>query len=58
MTPTPKDASPDHRQGIDRIVGKYREQFRVPENLNHYSDNDYHDAERQYLRFCLTNGSC
>lgn len=58
MTPQPKDVTHDHRQGIDRIVEKYREQFRVPENLNHYSDNDYHAAERQYLRFCLTNGSC
>ena len=58
MTPQTRDVTEDHRQGIDRIVDKYRQQFRVPENLNHYSDNDLHDAERQYLRFCLTNGSC
>lgn len=58
MTPQTKDVTYDQRQGIDRIVDKYRQQFRVPENLDHYSDNDYHDAERQYLRFCLTNGSC
>ena len=58
MTSETKDVTEDHRQGIDLIVDKYRQQFRVPENLNHYSDNDLHDAVRQYLRFCLTNGSC
>ena len=53
-----KEVTSDDRQGIDRIVDKYRQRFRVPENLDHYSDADYHEAERQYLRFCLSNGNC
>lgn len=44
--------------GMDRLVDKYRRQFRIPENLDYYSDNDYHQAEREYLRFCLSRGSC
>ena len=57
MTPQTKDSAQSQNQGIDRIVDRYRQQFRVPENLDHYSDNDFHDAERQYLRFCLDTGS-
>jgi len=53
-----KDFSSSDHQGIDRIVAKYRQRFRVPENLDHYSERDFHEAERQYLRFCLTNGKC
>jgi len=53
-----KDVASSDHQGIDRIVAKYREKFRVAENLDHYSERDYHEAERQYLRFCLTNGNC
>ena len=58
MTPQPNDVLYDQRPGIDRIVDKYRQQFRVPENIEHYSERDFHQAERQYLRFCLTQGGC
>lgn len=44
--------------GMDQLVEKYRRQFRIPENLNYYSERDFHHAEREYLRFCLTRGSC
>ena len=44
--------------GMDRLVEKYRRQFRIPENLNYYSERDFHRAERAYLRFCLNRGSC
>lgn len=44
--------------GMDRLVEKYRRQFRIPENLDYYADGDYHQAERDYLRFCLRRGSC
>lgn len=44
--------------GMDRLVEKYRRQFRIPENLDYYTESDYQRAERDYLRFCLTSGSC
>ena len=53
-----KDIAGGDRQGIDRIVAKYRRKFRVTENLEYYSEADFHEAERQYLRFCLANGRC
>ncbi len=49
---------PLETSGIDRLVDKYRRQFRIPENLDHYSEGDYYQAERKYLRFCLLSGSC
>ncbi len=49
---------PLETSGMDRLVEKYRRQFRIPENLNYYSEGDYHQAERQYLHFCLRRGSC
>ena len=49
---------PFETTGMDRLVEKYRRQFRIPENLNHYAESDYHRAERHYLRFCLQRGSC
>ncbi len=48
---------PDATNGMDRLVEKYRRQFRIPENLNYYSERDFQRAERAYLRFCL-NRDC
>ena len=56
MTSEEKQTAAD--EGIDRIVEKYRQKFRIPENLDHYAEDDLHEAERQYLRFCLNTGGC
>jgi hypothetical protein len=32
---------------------KYKKQFRVSENLNHYSYNDYRIAEKKFLKYAL-----
>jgi hypothetical protein len=48
-----QDRSP---HGIRQLVQKYKQDFRIPENLNHYADEDYHAAEKQFVRFCLKNG--
>lgn len=54
----PDDKQTPSDEGIDRIVEKYRQKFRIPENLDHYAEDDLHQAERQYLRFCLNTGGC
>ena len=43
--------------GLERIVGKCREQFRQPENLDHYSEENFKEAERKYIQFCLMGKS-
>ena len=44
--------------GAKLLVKRYRETFRIPENLNYYSKEDYQRAEKKYLKFCLTTGLC
>ncbi len=43
-------------QGIEQLVQKYKQEFRIPENLNYYAVEDYRTAEKQYVRFYLKNG--
>lgn len=50
--------TPAAASGMDRLVEKYRRQFRIPENLDHYSEDDFQQAEREYLRYCLGRGTC
>ena len=39
--------------GIKLLVEKYRKKFRIAENFNHYSEENYKIAERKYLKFAL-----
>jgi hypothetical protein len=43
----------DTKNGIKLLVQKCREQFRISENLEHYSDREYREAERGYVKLCL-----
>jgi len=49
----------DHRQpsGLRLLINEYRKNFRIPENLDHYSDTDLRDAEKQYVKHCLNDGN-
>jgi hypothetical protein len=42
--------------GIKLLVEKYRKQFRIAENMNHYSEENYKIAERKFLKFALGMG--
>ena len=39
--------------GIKQLVSYYRDQFRIPENLNHYSARDYKIAEKKFLKYVV-----
>ena len=39
--------------GIKNLRRMYREIFRVPENLNHYSKDDYENAEKLFIKHAL-----
>jgi len=43
--------------GIEKLTEQYRAIFRIPENINHYSEKDYQAAERKFLKFALLTGS-
>ena len=41
-------------EGIRSLIRKYRKEFRLPENMKFYSENDFAEAEKKYIKFCLT----
>ena len=46
-------------QGIRLLIQKCRNEFRRPENIDYYTENDFKEAEKKYVKFCLTgNPNC
>jgi hypothetical protein len=43
--------------GIKLLLRKYKNNFRIPENINHYSKPDYLIAEKKFLKYSLRS-SC
>lgn len=39
--------------GLKLILKKYKKAFRIPENLNFYSEKDFREAERKFLKYAL-----
>ena len=46
----------DRTSGIKLLIQNLKKEFRVPENLEHYSEKDFQEAEKKFLKFCLQNG--
>lgn len=42
--------------GKRELLKKYRKAFRIPENLNYYSEEDYKTAERNFIKHAMHNG--
>jgi hypothetical protein len=48
------DRSKDN--GIKRLIRDCKKQFRIPENLDHYSQRDYLRAEKKFVKYVLRQG--
>jgi hypothetical protein len=46
--------SANSEQGIRLLIQKCRNKFRQPENINYYTENDLKEAEKKFVKFCLT----
>jgi hypothetical protein len=46
----------DENTGIKLMIQKYRRAFRVRENLDFYSEEDFIVAERKFLKYTLLQG--
>jgi hypothetical protein len=44
--------------GIRLLVEKGREAFRIAENINYYSDQDYKTAEKKFIKLCVIQHRC
>lgn len=40
-------------QGIELLLEKCRNEFRRPENTDFYTVDDYKEAERKFVKYCL-----
>ncbi len=43
----------EQEKGLKRLIRKYREKFRISENLDFYSDEDLKKAEKKFLKHVL-----
>lgn len=44
--------------GIETLLWQHKRSFRIPENINHYSEEDFRAAEKKYVKLCMTRGGC
>jgi len=42
--------------GIKILIKIYKKKFKIPENLNFYSGEDYKKAEKKFLKYSLISG--
>ena len=42
--------------GILLLLKEYKKMFRIPENIDYYSEEDYKKAEKKFLKYALTRG--
>lgn len=47
---------PSTRNGLECLLNHLRNAFRIPENLNHYSEEDFRMAEKKYIKHCINYG--
>lgn len=50
------DKESEGTQGLQRLVQKYKEEFKQPENTQYYSEEDYAAAQKRYVSFRLNHG--
>ncbi len=43
-------------RGMKLLLSRCRQRFRIPENLDHYSEQDLREAEKKFVKLCLMGG--
>ena len=43
----------NNNKGLQLLIAQYRKNFRIPENLDYYSVEDYKKAEKLFLKHML-----
>ena len=46
-------SSKEKNEGMMKLLCYYRSIFRTAENLNHYSEADFREAEKKFLKYTL-----
>ena len=51
------DQSP-HDKGLRKLIRQGRKLFRIRENTQYYSTDDYREAEKKFVKLCVLEGRC
>lgn len=52
-----RNVSSSKTVGFKKLIQVYRKAFRIPENLDYYSEENFKRAERHYIKQRLSNGN-
>jgi hypothetical protein len=44
--------------GLETLLWQHKRSFRIPENIDYYSEADFRAAEKKYVKLCMTRGAC
>lgn len=47
------DCCSEKKSSLEVLVEEYKTMFRIPENVNYYSEEDYRLAERKFVKHRL-----
>lgn len=50
--------SGQYDDGLRKMIKNGKEAFRIRENLEYYSEEDFKVAEKKYLKLCVLGGRC
>ena len=53
-----KVASGQYNDGLRKVIKNGKAAFRIAENLEYYSKEDYKAAEKKFLKLCIIGGKC
>ena len=45
-----------HKTDIELFLQRYRTEYQIRENLDHYTESDYKKAERRFLKYVVEQG--
>lgn len=46
----------DPQIGLQRLIDKYKREFKKPENTRYYSEKDFVVAQKRYIHYRLNTG--
>lgn len=52
------DSERAKNSGLRKLIHNGRALFRISENTEHYSDKDYREAEKKFVKLCVLEGRC
>ncbi|MDA8141626.1 MAG: hypothetical protein M0036_23530 [Desulfobacteraceae bacterium] len=53
-----RSPAPRKDEGLQKKIQLGKRMFRIAENTQHYSEEDYKQAEKQFIKYCVLEERC